>query len=260
MGALTYTQVGELIKQAGGTAPEQTIGAGIALGVESGGTPTVYNSGPGSAAGLFQFEPTTWKEYAPSGAPGTAAQATPLQQAQAFVADVNHNQGYRSWAPDLLHGQTATWGQDPVAPLLTSPVGKYLVSMKRPPASATPTLVSTPRAQRPGAGGGTATTTGWLQTLGGWLTAPFNAGYKAGQSTATKTKSAVGGALFGPIISWVDNKAVRVGLVLGGAILVVVGIVLLVHGVQGHEDAAHPEEAQERHTAEHTAEAGAVAA
>lgn len=250
MPRLTYTQVGELIKQAGGTVDEQTIGAGIAVGAESGGTTTVLAGGVGPAAGLWQFEPTTWRQYAPPGAPSTATQATPLEQAQAFVRDVNANQGYASWAPDLGN---YPWGSDPKVPAPGSTVYDYLKSVGHAPnTGAAPATLSTTRKTRPGAGPAVTTAI----TIGGLkLTGP------GAVTTAAKTGAGkVVGGIFGPVISWIDNKAVRVGLVIGGAILVIVGIVMLIHGAEVREDAERPEEAQARKGAEHVAEAGAVAA
>ncbi len=122
MALWTFTQLRRLIAQAGGGRYVQTVGAAIAKGVESNGTPTVLAGGVGPASGLWQFEPTTWAQYAPPGAPRTAGQATPLEQAQAFVAAVRANGGFAPWAPDL----GGSWGENPTVPGAASPVSRYL--------------------------------------------------------------------------------------------------------------------------------------
>lgn len=143
---LDFTQVEELVTAAGGSPYEATVGAGIALGVESSGTTQVLSGGVGPAQGLWQFEPITWRAYAPAGAPPTAGGATPFQQAQAFVAAIAADGGFAPWAPDL--GGTYTPPSDPTSPAPGSPVADYL--SQTGVNSGTPTF----------AGGTTATTTG----------------------------------------------------------------------------------------------------
>lgn len=53
--------------------------------------------------------------------------------------------------------------------------------------------------------------------------------YKGTSSAATKV---VSNAVFGPFISWVDSWAKRVGLLVFGAVLILVALVMLAHGFE----------------------------
>ncbi len=203
---LTPTQIAEVVRAAGGTTSQAQMGAAISAGAEDrAGTTQVLAGGRGPAQGLWQFEPTTWRQYAPPGAPPTATGATPLQQAQAFVRDVNANKGYASWAPDL----GATWGTNPTSPRPGSPVASYL---------------GTHHTQ--------ARTTGILT----WFGELSGAGAVAGGITGQPSGGAV--ATLTPVTKleqWVASGAVRVGLVIFGAVLVVVGVIMLLRGAHTEE-------------------------
>jgi Transglycosylase-like domain len=157
---LSFGQVEKLIRQAGGSIQQAIIGAGIALGVESGGTTQVRAGGIGPAQGLFQFEPETWEEYAPSGSPSTATGATPAEQAAAFVNAVKSDKGYAPWAPDLGY----SYPENPTAPAAGSAVAEYLEGIGE-----TPGTTSTATLTAATTSGSTGTTSVPGTTAGGFL-------------------------------------------------------------------------------------------
>jgi hypothetical protein len=207
------------------------MGVAISAGAEDGnGTTQALSGGRGPAQGLWQFEPPTWRQYAPPGAPPTATGATPLQQAQAFVRDVNANKGYASWAPDL----GLAYGTDPTTARPGSPVAAYL-------------------------GTHHASLTGATKPAPAWGKAPGTSG--AGSSGGLLTA-------FTPFVGleqWLGSVAARVGLVIFGAVLVVVGVIMLLRGAHTEElrvvtDAKTPGELKAAGKNEHAGEAARAAA
>jgi Transglycosylase-like domain len=89
------------ILQDGGSATQAVVGAALASGVESDGDPTELSGGIGPAAGLFQFEPGTWRGAGGGAYAPVAQEATWQQQVQVFVNDTKGN-NFGAWGPDLV--------------------------------------------------------------------------------------------------------------------------------------------------------------
>lgn len=145
---LDYKQLEQLIANAGGTPSQQQILAGIAEGAESSGNPIAQNP-DSTASGLWQELTTTWIGAGGSQYAATAAEATPQEQAQIAVNQVNADGGYAPWAPDL-GGSYGSGQTDPTEPDAGSKVANYLSTVGSGNSTVTPSSTTTP------AGAGTA--------------------------------------------------------------------------------------------------------
>jgi hypothetical protein len=161
---LSFSQLEQLVANAGGSPSEQEYLAGISAGVESGGDPTAQNSSS-TASGLWQELTTTWVGAGGSQFAPTAKAATPAEQAQIAVAQVNADAGYAPWAPDM-GGSYGGTNPDPTTPLAGSPVATYLAGLG-PGATSGTTTPATTTTPAP------ATTTSLLGSLGGDLLGGF---------------------------------------------------------------------------------------
>ena len=101
MANITPAQVYAQVLAMGGTTLQAQVGAALVDGIESNGDPTILSGGVGPAAGLFQFEPATWRSngggtYAP-----VAQDASWQDQVQVFV-NASKGNNFGAWGPDLV--------------------------------------------------------------------------------------------------------------------------------------------------------------
>lgn len=101
MANITPQQVYAQVLAMGGTTEQAEVGAALVDGIESNGDPTILSGGVGPAAGLFQFEPGTWRgngggTYAP-----VAQDASWQDQVQVFLNATKGN-NFGAWGPDLV--------------------------------------------------------------------------------------------------------------------------------------------------------------
>lgn len=126
MASVTAAQVVAEVKADGGDTTQQLVAAALVSGVESNGDPTELAEGIGPAAGLFQFEPGTWRsnggsQYAP------VAQDASWQQQVAVFVNATKGDNFGAWGPDLT-GKPNTYGYKG-PPLPGSPVYNKLQSL-----------------------------------------------------------------------------------------------------------------------------------
>jgi hypothetical protein len=242
MADLTFQQLEALVAQAGGTPSQQTILAGIAEGVESGGNPTAQNP-TSTASGLWQELTSTWLgngggRYAP-----VAKEASPLDQA--IVAVQQSVNGYQPWAPDLGGNYYSSNPalSNPQAPLPGSPVANYLEGA--PAGGTTPASPSSANAQQDLD----------LNPLNGFgIPAAVE---RAGGSAIASGILGVIDTVLTPLKTWLTDSL----LIVFGLVFLLVGLIVLVHSSGGSAPKWVPAgQAEEGASGGEAEEAGAAAA
>ena len=100
MANITPAQVYHEVLALGGTALQAQVGAALVDGIESNGDPTILAGGRGPAAGLFQFEPGTWRGNGGGAYAPVAQDASWQDQVRVFV-NASKGNNFGAWGPDL---------------------------------------------------------------------------------------------------------------------------------------------------------------